>query len=449
MDLDKIVNTALSIEHPELRSAYLDEACSDDTKLREIVEGFLRARTQPGSKLQEASIDQHPKEPVVTVDQTTVYLPKTEGNDQPTVGANERQNRERVWLAFLTPSDNPRLLGRLHDYDILGVLGHGGFGIVLKGLDTKLNRLVAIKVMNPQLAEDSRAQQRFLREARAIATIRNQNVVQVYAVDDRPLPFLVMEFIDGSTLQQTIDESGPLDVATILQVARQIANGLAAAHGVGIVHRDIKPSNILLERDTRQTVKITDFGLARIADDASITHEGLVLGTPMFMSPEQASGKVVDHRADLFSFGSVLYLMASGQPPFQSDSALAVLRLVSEDAPRPLRAIRPEIPDWLVGIVSILHAKDPDERFQSAGEIRELLDRCQHELTTQGEVTCISSDSQSANHQLIWGRRRFIAKVSALTALGVLIALGFLLFIRIGMRIILRLLMGRISRFGS
>ncbi len=148
----------------------------------------------------------------------------------------------------------------------------------------------------------------------------------------------------------------------------QTAAGLAAAHAQGLVHRDIKPANILLENGVER-VKITDFGLARAADDASLTQTGVVAGTPQYMSPEQAEGKPLDHRTDLFSLGSVLYAMCTGRPPFRASGTMAVLKRVCEDTPPPIREINPEIPEWLVAIIDKLHAKEPADRFQSAAEV--------------------------------------------------------------------------------
>src|SRR5262249_15361329 len=155
---------------------------------------------------------------------------------------------------------------------------------------------------------------------------RHENVVTIYAVEERPIPHLVMEFIPGQTLQEKLDETGPLDVPEVLRIGQQIANGLAAAHEMGLIHRDIKPSNILLERGIDQRAKITDFGLARTADDASLTQSGIIAGTPMYMAPEQANGEAIDQRADLFSLGSVLYVMCTGRPPFRASTTMGVLK---------------------------------------------------------------------------------------------------------------------------
>src|SRR4029077_14525685 len=191
--------------------------------------------------------------------------------------------------------------------------------------------------------------------------------------------------IPGETLQQKLNRVGPLDVPKVLRIGRQIAEGLAAAHASDLIHRDIKPGNVLLEGGSHK-VKITDFGLARAADDASVSQSGIVAGTPMFMAPEQALGHKIDQRADLFSLGSVLYQMVSGRPPVRAPSALAVLKRVAEEPPRPIPEIIPETPDWICGIITKLHAKNPDDRFQSAREVADLLADCEAKLKAKHEV---------------------------------------------------------------
>ncbi len=278
-------------------------------------------------------------------------------------------------LGFLSPSDKPEHLGRLERYEVLQEIGRGGMGVVLKAFDPSLHRVVAIKVLAPQLATSGVARKRFLREAKAAAAVTHDHIVTIHAVDEaNGLPYLVMQYVPGRALQDRIDKDGPLELSDILRIGMQTASGLAAAHAHGIVHRDIKPANILLE-DGVQRVKITDFGLARAMDDASLTQSGFVAGSPLYMAPEQARGETLDHRADLFSLGSVLYTMCTGRPPFRAANTLAVLRRVSEDTPRPIREINPEIPDWLADIVAKLMAKEPSERFQSAGEVEEILGR--------------------------------------------------------------------------
>ncbi|HEY3392735.1 MAG TPA: serine/threonine-protein kinase, partial [Lacipirellulaceae bacterium] len=188
------------------------------------------------------------------------------------------------------------------------------------------------------------------------------------------LPFLVMPYIAGDSLVKRLDERGPLELHEILRIGVQIAAGLAAAHAQGLVHRDIKPGNILLGSGIER-VTITDFGLARAADDASLTRSGVITGTPQFMSPEQARGEPVDARSDLFSLGSVLYAMCTGRPPFRADTAYGVLRRISETDPRPIRELAPQTPEWLAEIVERLHSKRREDRFQSAAEVAQLLGR--------------------------------------------------------------------------
>ncbi len=282
---------------------------------------------------------------------------------------------EEINLSFLSPSEKPGVLGRLDHYDVLAVVGQGGMGLVLKALDDVLQRVVAVKVMAPQLAATASARKRFTREAQAAAAVRDEHVVDIHAVDEaNGLPYLVMEYVNGRSLQERLDQSGPLELKEILRIGMQTAAGLAKAHAQGLIHRDIKPANILLENGV-QRVKITDFGLARAVDDASLTQSGVVAGTPQYMAPEQARGEPLDHRSDLFSLGSLLYVMCTGHPPFRASTTMAVLKRVAEDAPRPVDEINADCPDWLGEIIQKLHAKDRADRFQSAAEVADLLGR--------------------------------------------------------------------------
>jgi serine/threonine protein kinase len=279
-------------------------------------------------------------------------------------------------LEFLESSDNPKALGRLGPYEILEILGQGGWGVVLKAFDPALHRSVAIKVLAAPFAANGAARKRFAREAQAAAAIMHDNVVPVHAINsDATPPYLVMAFIPGQSLQQRLDRCGQLEIREILRIGMQTAAGLTAAHAQGIVHRDIKPANIMLE-DGFERVRITDFGLARAVDDATITQSGAVAGTPQYMAPEQAGGEMVDERADLFALGSTLYAMCTGRAPFRGNTGLAILRQVCDAEPTPIRSINPDIPPWLAGIVRKLHAKDPANRFQTAAEVAGLLERC-------------------------------------------------------------------------
>ncbi len=246
-------------------------------------------------------------------------------------------------------------------------------GIVLKGFDPLLRRTVAIKVLAPQLVASSTGQQRFLREAQAAAAVTHEHVVAIHRVCPGPPPYLVLQFIDGVNLEEHQEPGTPLAVEVIQQIGMQLAAGLAAAHARGLVHRDIKPANILLEAGAALKVKVTDFGLARAVDDASLSQLGLLAGTPLYMSPEQARGEMVDARADLFSLGSVLYLLCTGQPAFRGPNTMAVLRRVCEETPTPIRQVNPQVPAWLDAIVMKLLAKEPARHFQSAAALAEAL----------------------------------------------------------------------------
>ena len=377
-----IFTAAREMTDPAARSAYLDGACGGDPGLRSRVEALLRAHCQPDSLLDHPAVAAHDPDHGATEALTGTPEPGAPAS-QTTGGANGVPDDEG--LTFLAPPTRPDALGRLGHYEVLQVLGRGGFGIVFRAFDEMLQRVVALKVMAPQLAATSPARKRFLREARSSAQVRHENVVQVYEVAEQPLPYLAMEFIPGETLQQKLDRVGPLDVPETLRIGRQIAEGLAAAHATDLIHRDIKPGNVLLEGGQHK-VKITDFGLARAADDASISQSGIIAGTPMYMAPEQAQGQTLDQRADLFSLGSVLYQMASGRPPFRANGTVAVLKRVAEDNPRPIREIIPETPPWLCDIIAKLHAKNPDDRYQSAREVADVLADCEAQLKANARL---------------------------------------------------------------
>ena len=274
---------------------------------------------------------------------------------------------------FLDPGIHPELVGQLGKYQIEGEIGRGGMGVVLKGFDVELNRTVAIKVLAPHLATSGSARKRFSREARAAAAVVHDHVVAIHGIEtDGELPYIVMPYVDGASLQNHVARNGPFDLIDVVRIAMQIASGLAAAHEQGLVHRDIKPANILLQHGIGR-VLITDFGLARAADDASITRSGLVAGTPHYMSPEQANGNAVDCRSDLFSLGSVIYFMATGRAPFRADGAMAVLNAICHKQPRSVCEVNPSLPAELDWLLSRLLEKEPKARLGSAAELRLLL----------------------------------------------------------------------------
>ena len=279
-------------------------------------------------------------------------------------------------LDLLGPTDDPNMLGRIGPYEIIGLLGQGGMGAVFKGFDRSLNRFVAIKMLLPHLAASGAARQRFAREAQAVAAVVDDHVMAIHCVDQwLGVPYLVMTYLKGVSLQKRLSDNGPLEVCKILRIGMQAAKGLAAAHAQGIVHRDIKPANIFLDQNVDRA-QLMDFGLARAVDDASLTCSGTLAGTPQYMSPEQARAETVDHRSDLFSLGSVMYAMCTGHAPFRAESSYGVLRLITDTEARDIREINSEIPGWLCAIVSKMMAKQAGDRFDAAAHVAELLEQC-------------------------------------------------------------------------
>jgi hypothetical protein len=337
------------------RSEFLDAACQENDALRARVEALLRAYSDAGSFLNQPAGDwRNP--------------PYTTAAGSPSVTVDEHG----IPHGLLRPSDQPGVLGTIGPYQVRELIGRGGMGIVFRAFDAKLNRIVAVKALAPELAAQPTARRRFLREAQAAAAVAHPHVVTIHAVDEDEWPHLVMECIDGCSLEDKIARTGTLKLAEVLRIGTQIAEGLAAAHKQGLIHRDVKPANILLENGVER-VKITDFGLARAADDVTITRPGEISGTPQYMSPEQASGQRVDSRSDLFSLGCVLYAMCAGQPPFRADSMAAIVKKICDDVPQPLREIDQQIPEWLAAVIDRLLAKDPNQRIQTAGDVAQFL----------------------------------------------------------------------------
>jgi hypothetical protein len=359
------------------RAAFLNVACGEDRDLRARVEALLASHQEAGSFLGWPAIE--PTEDAVV----------TPDGSSETSDAGATALRE-AGLDFLAPPLREGSLGRLDQFEVLGVVGQGGMGIVLRAFDEKLHRVVALKVMAKDFTGSGAARKRFTREAKAAAAVVHDHIVPIHGIhDEGPVPYLVMQFIEGKSLQQKIDEEGSLELREILRIGLQAAWGLEAAHRQGVVHRDIKPANLLLENGV-QRVKITDFGLARLMDNATVSQSGVVSGTPQYMSPEQADGQTVDHRSDLFSLGSVLYAMCTGRPPFRAAGTVATLKRVCEATPRPIRELNPDIPEWLCEVIGKLHAKQPGERYQTAQEVAELLEE-QLSVVQQGGAVSMRS----------------------------------------------------------
>lgn len=290
------------------------------------------------------------------------------------VGSSVVSPSSRDFFEMLVASDRVRV--NIGPYEADGVIGQGAMGIVVKAYDAALCRYVALKILAPGLARCPRSRQRFTLEGRFAAALRHENVVAIYGVSELDnVPYLVMEYVSGRSLQDLLDSGKRFTVDEIVRIGRQTALGLAAAHEMRLIHRDIKPANILLE-NTRNSVRIADFGLARALDqEFNISQNGLLVGTPLYMSPEQVDGKPLTPATDLFSLGSVLYALCTGQPPFAADSMSGILLAVAEKQPIPMGILNSQIPDWLIAVIEKLHAKNPQDRFESAAALAEYLAR--------------------------------------------------------------------------
>ncbi len=310
-----------------------------------------------------------------------------------------------VGLEFLGPPQKTDEIGRLGGYRILEVLGSGGMGVVLKGEDTTLRRHVAIKVMRPEAASVTSAVQRFLREARAVAALKHDNIITIYqATETGGLPFLVMEFLRGVSLEERMNREPPLPFAEIVRIGRETALGLAAAHAVGLIHRDIKPGNLWLENE-RGRVKILDFGLARpTTPETALTQHGTQLGTVGYMSPEQVQGLTIDARCDLFSLGCVLYRLATGNTPFRGKDRAEVLQATSTAEPVPPQQLNPALPASLAKLILQLLAKRPEDRPPTATAVASALRAIAQELNPSKSRS--SSKSKSGSSVLLPGQAK-------------------------------------------
>lgn len=270
---------------------------------------------------------------------------------------------------------------RLKHYEILSRLGEGGMGVVYRALDDRLGRTVALKLLPEDLANDEECVRRFEREARAASAISHPSVATLYDFDrEGRTAFLAMEYVEGRNLRELL-RRGRLPVDQVLECARQVAEGLASAHGKGVVHRDLKPENVMAADSGY--FKILDFGLARFTPQAAeggeqdsskpvsqeVTRAGRVLGTVTYMSPEQAQGHAIDARSDVFTFGTLVHELATGKPPFKRRNEIATFHAIVHEDPRPLTELRPELPAGLEQIVLRCLAKDPDERYPSGAEL--------------------------------------------------------------------------------
>lgn len=350
---------------------------------------------------------------------------------------------------FLAPPQSPGELGRLGPYRVLSVLGAGGMGVVFKAEDPGLQRLVAIKAMLPSLAASAAARGRFEREARTAAQIKHDNIVTIHQVSkDQGIPYLAMEFLSGEPLDERLKREQILSVAEVIRIGKEVALALEAAHEAGMIHRDIKPANVFLESRTppegagprksarasgtvpnlaaRPRVKILDFGLARAAGkESQLTQQGAIIGTPAFMAPEQAAGKEVDARCDLFSLGCLLYRMCTGDLPFKGTDTISTLLAVATLQPPPPRVKNRKVPPALSDLIEKLLKKHPHERPASARAVFEALDAIPIDGSMEQAATFPSANAR-ANHRK---KRAWLLATAAGGALA-LIAAGVFFFNR-------------------
>jgi eukaryotic-like serine/threonine-protein kinase len=302
----------------------------------------------------------------------------------------------------------------LAQYQISEKLGEGGMGVVWKARDTRLDRFVALKTLSAERLADPERKRRFVQEARAASALNHPNIVHIYDIADADgIQFIAMEYVAGKTLDQLISRKG-LRLSEALKYAIQIADALAKAHSAGIIHRDLKPSNVMVTENG--LVKVLDFGLAKLAETATgelgetatvrapegpNTEEGTIVGTIAYMSPEQAEGKKVDTRSDIFSFGSVLYEMVTGRRAFHGDSKLSTLSAILKDDPKPVSSIMPDVPRDLEKIISHCLRKDPDRRFQHMADVKTLLEELKEE-SDSGKLAGVAAAATGRKSRLPW-----------------------------------------------
>ena len=266
-------------------------------------------------------------------------------------------------------------------YQIIEELGKGGMGRVYKATDTRINEKVALKLIKPEIASDKKTLERFGNELRMARKITHKNIGKMFDINEEAgTHFITMEYVPGQDLKRLIRQSGNLAINTSISIAKQICDGLSEAHKTGVVHRDLKPSNIMIDREGH--ARIMDFGIARSLKEKGITGAGVMIGTPEYMSPEQAEAKEVDRQSDIYSLGVVLYEMTTGRLPFEGDTPLSVAMKHKGESPKNPKELNPQIPDDLAALILKCLEKDKESRYQTSGELREALDMIEEGLPT-------------------------------------------------------------------
>ncbi len=288
-------------------------------------------------------------------------------------------------MATLTPVVGELIAGR---YEVEELVGSGGMSSVYRAHDRLLERTVALKILHEQFTRDDGYVERFRREARAVAQLTHPNIVTVIDRGEQDgRQFIVFEYVHGMNLKELVEQEGPLPPGEVIELALQIARGLAFAHEQGLVHRDVKPQNVLLDADGR--AKVTDFGIARALDVDGMTITGTIMGTSNYIAPEQARGEPVDEQTDVYSLGCVLYELLAGEVPFDGDNFVAVaMRHVNDPVPS-VREVRPDVPPRLDWAIQQAMAKDPGDRFDSMADFAAELEACHAELDGAEGATMI------------------------------------------------------------
>jgi serine/threonine protein kinase len=391
--IEQLVHSALEHE-PSERKAFLEQVCGGDHDLQQEVESLLA----------------HERDAKRILDQPALQV-----------------------MAETLAIEAPTLVGKsLGTYQILRVLGAGGMGEVYRARDTRLNREVAIKVLPRHLSERRDLQQRFEQEARAASALNHPNIITIHEIGQLDsVHYMVMELVEGKTLRELLS-SGALGTKRVLQIATQVTDGLAKAHGAGIVHRDLKPENLMITKEG--LVKILDFGLAKQmvggAGTETVTlgkgtEPGILLGTVGYMSPEQARGEVVDYRSDQFSLGAILYETVTGKRAFARGSAAETLSAIVREEPEPLSIVNPKTPAPLRWVVERCLAKSPEDRYAStldmAREVQNLRDHLSELASAEGAVPLVASDPERKR------RFRVLAPIALALAVGVALAATYYL----------------------